>query len=401
MKTDQDGQSHEFINTRRMLSFELTDEERLQVDGLRRIHHAHCNNGNILRVESEFRKFMIKHAATTNVGTRDRPDEYAEKHGNTMEGEALVISAPSFAGKSHVLDRLNLHPRLAGYTREDGTERRVFIKLVAPSPCTLKTLGLEILRQLDAYPIERNPAEHIIWHRVRRLFIARGINILQIEEFQNTLDGRHDGERLKLANAMRNLLVGTVVVPPPPAADAREKLLVNDHGEKHPVFLIIAGTPSVLKFTRDRSEEAYDQFSRRCKEAPFEEIPRTKPDRAGTSQYKGLVEFIENAQTALGFPHDERLTTPDMLDRFYKASGKQFGRLMHMLKEAAREIVLTGDGSLYDLLPWAFEQTYRTGDLKNCFLVPDIDKCPEPPAPRRGAVNDTTKRLVDALGERP
>jgi hypothetical protein len=91
----------------------------------------------------------------------------------------------------------------------------------------------------------------------------------------------------------------------------------------------------------------------------FEEIP-VRRHANGKREFFGMSTFLETAQRELGFDLDPRLTSVDMQNRFYKASVRQYGRLMHLLKNASELAVLEDkDGQIFDHLGTAFEKLYK------------------------------------------
>ena len=59
-----------------------------------------------------------------------------------------------------------------------------FLWVRAPSPCNLKTLGLEFLAALGARLGRQLTDVYLIWHAVRCQLIAQGVLIILIDEFR-------------------------------------------------------------------------------------------------------------------------------------------------------------------------------------------------------------------------
>jgi hypothetical protein len=379
-------ENQEYTGSARILPWTLSEEDAGVVQRLRQIHNAHCANGNIKRVDHELEKLLKRVAATcrTNIDPPDIPP-------NEKEGYAMVITAPSFAGKSHVLNRIARDPRLKPYMLDD-VQRLPLLRIEAPSPCVLRTLGLEIFRALNPTATKVPEKVHLIWHAVRQLLIARSVLVMQINEFHNVKIGRTQAEIEELVTALKAVMVGTTIVQPPDNEDDRIRKIVDNQGELYPVFLILAGTPSTKEVTKNRSTEHFVQFSRRCVGIEFKDIPARRDDE-GKAKFVGMTEFLRSAQREMGVETDPRLETIDMQKRIYKASARQFGRVMCLLKTAAEEATLAENGDLpYQHLAKAFEMLYQTGDANNCFLVADIDRCAEPPDPRSHELWTRTKR---------
>ena len=343
---------------------------------LNRIDGAHTPNGNVKRMELAFKSLMQDIEAAIQPGVWPTPD-----------GRALVMTAPSFSGKSHVLDRLEADDRLK-LGEEDGVPTRPFLKVVVPSPCNLKTLGLAFLSALGADTRRQLTDVFLIWHAVRRHLIAQGVLLILLDEFQNVLVAKTNPDLDKLAASMKAILVGEPIVPPPDDASPAVKRAVADSSERYPVSLLIAGTPVVGKFTADFSTEHREQFSRRCEEVAFAKIPWIRSDgpaggpASATGEFRGLAKFIRSLLSAMDVRIDPILLEADGQKRFYKAGSRHFGRIAHLLKQAAKLAVKQGRGMVArEHLAQAFETIYRTGPDRNCFLVADVDECPYPPGP--------------------
>lgn len=351
-----------------------------------RVDGAHTPNGNVLRMEAAFESLMQDIEAANLPGVWPTPD-----------GRALAMTAPSFSGKSHVLDRLEADHRLR-LGEDDGVPTRPFLKVVVPSPCNLKTLGLAFLISLGADTRRQLTDVFLIWHAVRRQLIAQGVLLILIDEFQNILVGKSLLDLDKLAAALKAILVGEPIVLPPDDAVPAVKRVVADGSERYPVSLLITGTPVVGKFADDFSNEHREQFSRRCEEIAFTKIPWVRLDSSASgsaasatdaSEFRGLSKFIDTLVSAMGFSIDPGLLEAEGQKRFYKAGSRHFGRVAHLLKQAAKLAVKQGRGMITrEHLAHAFETIYRTGPDRNCFLVSDIDACPFPPGPE----NETKSR---------
>jgi hypothetical protein len=341
---------------------------------LNRIDAAHTPNGNVLRMQDAFKSLMEDIEAAIQPGVWPTPD-----------GRALAMTAPSFSGKSHVLDRLEADERLR-LGEEDGIPTRPFLKVVVPSPCNLKTLGLAFLSALGADTRRQLSDVFLIWHAVRRQLIAQGVLLILLDEFQNILVAKTNPDLDKLAASMKAILVGEPIVPPPDDASPAVKRAVADNSERYPVSMLIAGTPAVGKFVDDFSTEHREQFSRRCEEVAFAQIPwiRASGPAGGaasdTSEFRGLAKFTKSLLSAMDVQIDPILLEADGQKRFYKAGSRHFGRVAHLLKLAAKLAVKRGRGVIMrEHLAQAFETIYGTGPDRNCFLVADIDACQFPP----------------------
>lgn len=162
-----------------------------------------------------------------------------------LEARCLVVTGEAGTGKTESLDRLfRTHPVL----QSRGEQRSPLIRVTVPAPCTLKTLGRELLRA-PGYPLSRELADHIIWARIHELLPAAGVLLIHLDEMHNLTDGANS---LQLDN-IRKALKGLMVSP------------------DWPVGLIISGLPGLVPEMR-----RVDEIRRRGQfvSVPLLQLPR-------------------------------------------------------------------------------------------------------------------------------
>lgn len=187
-------------------------------------------------------------------------------------------------------------------------------------------------------------------------------------------------------------MVGSTIVPAPPTKIEAEARAINRPKERHPVFVMAAGTDEIHEVVRVFRENAAEQSSRRAIELTLDEIPLKRiknGPRAGQPFYFGLPEFIEALQQAIGFNVNPRLVELDMLKRHYKAGSRHWGRVAFIVKRAARLLLRerrrnTGR-QLADYFAPAFAQIYKLPPERNPYLVADVDAAAFPPSPHADA----------------
>lgn len=371
-----------FLRGGRLLPFLPTEAEATRIRRIAEIEAADCNNGNVVRAMRSYDRLMLGVAATCN---RVGPDGCIVPPPPGIEGWAMVLTGPSAVGKSNVLKNIVQDPRLAFRTVE-GFPWMPILALTAPSPSTIKTLGSKMLETMGAEPAGAAEPEHYILHRVRKALVALGVVVVLIDEFHHALVDRNSGDRKRLAETMKNLMKGEPLLVPA-KLNERDLRIVEDRTFRHPVHLILAGTPDLQAFAKARKTHSADQFANKARVTAFEEI-KVLMDAGGGRTYQGLEVFIRNLVSAMGFPDGEAeaLVTADMLARFYKAGAHHLGRCADLLKRAAILVVTSErQATIHSKLPEAFEELYATGADKNLFLVPDISKCPDPPRPVEAA----------------
>ena len=122
----------------------------------------------------------------------------------------------------------------------------VFIK--APSPCTLKTLGLALYVALTDLELSATLKEHDIWRRVRHQMHAQLVSVVMVDEFHHALRGRTGDERRALVETLKNLVLPDPNDPlRPPGAEMR------------PISLVLSGMPWLRRVLKEDF-----QLLRRC-----------------------------------------------------------------------------------------------------------------------------------------
>lgn len=145
-----------------------------------------------------------------------------------LEARCLVVAGEAGTGKTESLDRLfRTHPALQ--TR--GEHRSPLVRVTVPAPCTLKTLGRELLRALG-YPLSRELADHIIWARIHELLPAAGVLLIHFDEMHNLTDSANSLQLDNIRKALKALMVSP----------------------EWPVGLIVSGLPGLVDEMRKVDE---------------------------------------------------------------------------------------------------------------------------------------------------
>ncbi|ACS40451.1 ATP-binding protein [Methylorubrum extorquens] len=303
----------------------------------RRVNTIHVNTDVVVKAVARFDQMLA-----------DLADD--------VEGQCLVVPAPSGAGKSHLLARLQMRPSLVPFRDEVGPVRPlVFIK--APSPCTLKTLGLALYVALTDLELSATLKEHDIWRRVRHQMHAQLVSVVMVDEFHHALRGRTGDERRALVETLKNLVIPDPNDPlRPPGAEMR------------PISLVLSGMPWLRRVLKEDF-----QLLRRCIFMPI------RPLGHSAACVKKATKFLELIEPRLGFPAPSGLSEHDMVQRMLKASAGYTGRMMHLVKKAAFRAIRSGAPSISQLdhLAFVFDEIFELGPHRNPFRVPDISTCPK------------------------
>lgn len=240
--------------------------------------------------------------ATLLADLCERPDGPDE---GPREAGLLLVLGESGAGKTRSLRRMFAsHP---GLERLEGT----LLSLSAPSPCGVKELGLAVLEQ-TRYPMNRARATGPeIWSVVRKRLGALGVRILHIDEAQHATQLRDAGEREKLRNTLKALLVDPV----------------------HPVAIVLSGLPGIAPFVT-----ADQQLSRR---ATFIGVAPVELPADGGMLRKTLEAFTKIAGLTMAAEETARL-----LPRLVHASDRRLGILVEEIHAALRLALGAGANEL-------------------------------------------------------
>jgi ATP:corrinoid adenosyltransferase len=252
-----------------------------------------------------------------------------------VEGHCLVIHGRTGAGKTHIINQLLKHPDLQPEETSEGLYRPL-LKVVAPAPCTLSSLGLRILQRLN-YRARKKLQENEVWDRVAANLAAQGVAILVIDEMHNVLTGRNVVEREKIAMTLKSLLVS----------------------EDNPIQLVLSGLSGVTSFI--------DKWKEVKRRSHFLELTPLVP----VKDHSKLIKFLTGLEEKIGM-RTCGFTEGDMPERFMMASRGYVGRMAYFVQEAATIALAVGDPVLKEYLGDAYRRPYAVGPKENPFLIANI-----------------------------
>lgn len=241
-------------------------------------------------------------------------------------GIALVEAAGG--GKTSLVHHmLSKHPVL----QSDDPAYRPFIGVRVPSPATLKSLGLEILRETGYPEVSTSRREWAIWQLVRTRLQVLGTVVLWIDE-------AHD--LFRAGKQIEDIL----------------KMLKSVMEGEGAVILILTGIEKLwLMASYD------DQVKRR-----FSKV--TMPAVSAATHEKSLRCLMQSYCEKVGLsPPEDR----DLIHRLIYASRGRFGRCIENIISALEMAVLKGDTQVtvqHFAESWAMQEGVVPG--KNVFLSP-------------------------------
>lgn len=251
-----------------------------------------------------------------------------------------LVEGPGGGKSSLVHHVLKNHPAL----QSDDPEKRPWIGVNVPSPATLKSLGLEILRETGYSGVSANRKQWDIWGLVRFRLRKLGTVVLWIDEAHDLFRAGKDVE--DILKMLKSVMQG-----------------------EGAVILILTGTEKLWQMA------SYDdQVKRRYSKV-------TLPVVSAVTHEKMLRGFIN------GFCKQAGLVPPteaDLIERLVYASRSRFGRCIEHIIAALEMAALAGDTQVtaqHFAEAWAMQEGAVPG--KNVFLSPrwaqiDLAKLHEP-----------------------
>ncbi|RQH12664.1 TniB family NTP-binding protein [Bradyrhizobium sp. RP6] len=332
---------------KKMVAQNLRDADEAlysDIDRDRKFNRLQTTDPQRLARRAKLKSFRAIDVSTAKgAAAKEYLEAILDRMDSGIEGYCLVLHGRTGAGKTHIIERLVAHPDLRERETEEG-KYRPLLKIVAPAPCTLKTLGLRILHQLGYRP-KKSLRENEVWDRVEANLRAQGVGILVIDEMHNVLAGRNSAERHKIAMTLKSLMVS----------------------DANPVQLILAGLDSLKKFVTD-----YSELHRRTHFVELVALEAVKDSKKFMKFLKALEEKL--GMETCGF------TENDMPHRFWFASRGLVGRMAYFAQEAATIAVCLDDEVVREEhLAEAYRRPYGIDDARNPFLVlnPRLLKMPK------------------------
>jgi len=138
----------------------------------------------------------------SGVGAKFAPRSYTKGH--DTRGVA-VIGAPG-SGKTALVDHmLSQHPSLQ-FKGELGVTKCLHITV--PSPATLKSVGLELLKALGYPQVSERRERWAIWEMVKHRLSVLGIKVLWIDEAHDIYNAGNAREKEDLLKTLKALMQG-------------------------------------------------------------------------------------------------------------------------------------------------------------------------------------------------
>lgn len=258
--------------------------------------------------------------------------------GRLREGRALTVVGGPGTGKSRTLDRHFMkREEFAGYGNPSADS--ILISVTAPSPCTLRLLGMSVLAALG-YQTSRHLKENVVWDLVHHQLELRGVHFLHIDELQHVLQSRNDLEIAKVQDTLKGLM----------------------QHRQWPIWLILSGLPGIATMLSGDG-----QIWRRTRHVTFEDLALERD----APLVRRVVSFYGSEKAALSI---ENLADDEFIARLLHAAIYRFGIVIELVQDAIRHALLSGSDAL-GVEHFAAAFAARTGCLpdRNVFTADTLD----------------------------
>lgn len=249
--------------------------------------------------------------------------------GITREARGLVITGPTGAGKSTLVEKMfRDHPAFPGF-RTPGSSCKVR-SFTVKSPASLKSLGLDILDQLGWQENQR-ATDGKIWRAVNTRLVELGYSVIHLDEGQRVAQNKSDLEIKNVCDTWISLLQ-----------------------QPNPMVVVLSGVETLLSVVNNH-EQCFRRFTK------LSLPPLTVADIDDIAG--AIAAYCAEAQ--ITFMDDE-----DLILRLIHATRSAFGLAMEHVIDAIAEALEAGDDVL-TRQHFADAYGFRTGCLPhlNPFIV--------------------------------
>lgn len=139
---------------------------------------------------------------------------------NDLETRGILVIGDSGSGKTELVS--HFLETQAAFRGGAGVEQAGYLHVTVPSPATLKSVGLEILKALGYTQVSERRERWAIWELVKHRLTLLGINVLWVDEAHDLYASGSVREQEDLLKTLKSLMQG-----------------------EHAVVLILSGTKRV------------------------------------------------------------------------------------------------------------------------------------------------------------
>ena len=256
--------------------------------------------------------------------------------GRQSEGDILLGVGESGTRKTSTIRRaIFKRPEFEGYSDVPHENMSPLISIIAPSPCTLKQLGIAIATAMGYTP-RPSIEENEVWTLVRKNLAVRGARFIHIDEMQHVTQNKNVAEIPKIQNTLKRLL----------------------QTPEWPVWLILSGLPEIANMF-----EGDIQVWRRARFIKFRQLDFQRD----ADLCHAMVRYFAGEKAALDL---STIVTDEFIHRLMHASLYRLGIAIDFTIDAIHEAFRANSPAL---TVGHFARSFgRTGadDENNVFIVP-------------------------------
>lgn len=251
------------------------------------------------------------------------------KDSGTGDAKGLAIIEAAGGGKSSLIEQgLTRHPLL----QPKHDDHRPWLKVIAPSPATTKSLGIAILVASGYEDVSRRNSEQEIWQMVRHRLVLLGVVFLWIDEAHDLFGSATPVQIQDTQKALKNIMQG--------------------HGA---VSVILSGIDTLWALT-----SCDEQVNRRYAKMPLASISAVADEKLLSQIMRVLC-----AEVGISAP-----VGSDVLGRLVHASRGRFGRFIENILAALEVAAQDGASGLemrHFATAWERQEGCQMGE--NVFLA--------------------------------
>jgi len=256
--------------------------------------------------------------------------------GRQSEGYILLGIGESGTRKTSTIRRaIFKRSEFEGYSDVPHENMSPLISIIAPSPCTLKQLGIAIATAMGYTP-RPSIEENEVWTLVRRNLAVRGARFIHIDEMQHVTQNKNVAEIPKIQNTLKRLL----------------------QTPEWPVWLILSGLPEIAKLF-----EADIQVWRRARFVKFRQLEFQRD----SDLCHAMVRYFAGEKAALDL---STIADDEFIHRLMHASLYRLGIAIDFTIDAIHE-AFRADSKALTVEHFARSFCKKGVDVENnVFLVP-------------------------------
>lgn len=240
------------------------------------------------------------------------PAEQAGHLGRQAEGYVLLCLGSSGTRKTSTISRMiRRRPEFEGFSLVPEENTSPLISVKAPSPCTLRLLGIEIATAMGFKPKD-SIEENAVWALIRDNLANRKLRFIHIDEMQHVIKSKNVNEIGKIQDTIKGLAQTST----------------------WPVWLILSGLTDIARIVEDDT-----QVWRRVGHVRFRLISFPQD----VELCRTMVRFFARDKAGLDASAS---TTDEQIHRLVHASLDRLGIAIELVHKAIKVALQSGSSTL-------------------------------------------------------